>query len=393
MATSNVRSGPSCCRMVARRRSPGPPCSTRRSERLSMSCSLPMGLRPMAASSTPPCASPMPSFAPGPSGPWPPTRARSIGLPRSNGCCAMIPFRRSKKAGPGGSVRAHPGSDWRSLSRRAPRPGGQRSRPRPIRRTRAPAASRSEGHLIQGLASARPRQVTAAIAGVGETGTPEDAELVMPFLGSLLPRNRRTSLRASARWTPSAPFLRHHGVGRLTISSFRGHRDPFSQRGPRRLRRREPAPAFAAGPAHSPRSAAGVHFFRARSGRRQPACWKASQTRMKRYVVGLASWIGGSRPSTATRFSRQRRNCNGFARCWTWSLLACRRRQPGGCGSASNSCSKVCSRVNNPSRLSLNCLRTALRMADHPQEPLVLADRSDQRRLLLRDVLPGEAVP
>jgi hypothetical protein len=56
---------------------------------------------------------------------------------------------------------------------------------------------------VQGLASARPRQVTAAIAGVGETGTPEDAELVMPFLGSQLPRNRRTSLRALGKFALS----------------------------------------------------------------------------------------------------------------------------------------------------------------------------------------------
>jgi hypothetical protein len=52
---------------------------------------------------------------------------------------------------------------------------------------------------VQSLASAQPRQITAAIEGVGETGTRRDADLVAPYLGSPLPRNRRAALRALAK--------------------------------------------------------------------------------------------------------------------------------------------------------------------------------------------------
>jgi hypothetical protein len=52
---------------------------------------------------------------------------------------------------------------------------------------------------VQSLVSASARQISVAIQGVGETGTREDAELVMSFLGSPLPRHRRAALRAFAR--------------------------------------------------------------------------------------------------------------------------------------------------------------------------------------------------
>jgi HEAT repeat protein len=52
---------------------------------------------------------------------------------------------------------------------------------------------------VQGLASILPGQLGAAIEGVGETGTRADADLVTPFLGSALPRIRRSALRALAK--------------------------------------------------------------------------------------------------------------------------------------------------------------------------------------------------
>jgi HEAT repeat protein len=52
---------------------------------------------------------------------------------------------------------------------------------------------------IQGLVSAQPRQISVAIAGVGETGTQADADLIVPFLNGSSPRLRRSALRALAR--------------------------------------------------------------------------------------------------------------------------------------------------------------------------------------------------
>jgi HEAT repeat protein len=52
---------------------------------------------------------------------------------------------------------------------------------------------------VQSLAGIAPRQISAAIEGVGETGTRPDADLVTSFLGSPSPRNRRSALRALAR--------------------------------------------------------------------------------------------------------------------------------------------------------------------------------------------------
>jgi HEAT repeat protein len=55
---------------------------------------------------------------------------------------------------------------------------------------------------IGGLTSAQPRQVTAAIAGLGEVGTPEDAARLAAHLDSRRPRDRRTALRALGRLDP-----------------------------------------------------------------------------------------------------------------------------------------------------------------------------------------------
>jgi HEAT repeat protein len=52
---------------------------------------------------------------------------------------------------------------------------------------------------VQGLSNILPKQLGAAIEGVGETGTGADGELIAPFLGSGLPRIRRSALRALAR--------------------------------------------------------------------------------------------------------------------------------------------------------------------------------------------------
>ncbi len=47
------------------------------------------------------------------------------------------------------------------------------------------------------------RRLTAAIAGLGETGNESDAETVLGFLDDKLPRNRRTALRALSRLAPA----------------------------------------------------------------------------------------------------------------------------------------------------------------------------------------------
>jgi HEAT repeat protein len=52
---------------------------------------------------------------------------------------------------------------------------------------------------VRGLAGSLPRQLGAAIEGVGETGTRADADLLAPFLSGNRPRIRRSALRALAR--------------------------------------------------------------------------------------------------------------------------------------------------------------------------------------------------
>jgi len=52
---------------------------------------------------------------------------------------------------------------------------------------------------VQSLASIVPGQVSAAIEGLGETGTQADTDLVAPYMDSPLPRNRRAALRALAK--------------------------------------------------------------------------------------------------------------------------------------------------------------------------------------------------
>jgi HEAT repeat protein len=57
---------------------------------------------------------------------------------------------------------------------------------------------------VQGLASAQPTQISAAIEGVGETGTHADADLIVPFLSGNSPRIRRSALRALAKLNPES---------------------------------------------------------------------------------------------------------------------------------------------------------------------------------------------
>ena len=52
---------------------------------------------------------------------------------------------------------------------------------------------------VRALAGSLPRQLSAAIEGVGETGTRGDAELIAPFLSGNRPRIRRSALRALAK--------------------------------------------------------------------------------------------------------------------------------------------------------------------------------------------------
>lgn len=52
---------------------------------------------------------------------------------------------------------------------------------------------------VQGLVSAQPQQISAAIEGVGEAGAHADTDLIVPFLSGKSPRNRRSALRALAK--------------------------------------------------------------------------------------------------------------------------------------------------------------------------------------------------
>jgi len=52
---------------------------------------------------------------------------------------------------------------------------------------------------VQALVDSRPRQLAAAIDGVGETGIPADADLIAPFLSGNSPRIRRCALGALAK--------------------------------------------------------------------------------------------------------------------------------------------------------------------------------------------------
>jgi HEAT repeat protein len=55
---------------------------------------------------------------------------------------------------------------------------------------------------VRALAGSLPRRLSAAIEGVGETGTQADAGLIAPFLGGNRPRIRRAALRALAKLDP-----------------------------------------------------------------------------------------------------------------------------------------------------------------------------------------------
>ena len=55
------------------------------------------------------------------------------------------------------------------------------------------------GVYIGALIGSIPAQLAAAIEGVGETGTCEDADLIAPFLRGNSPRIRRSALRALAK--------------------------------------------------------------------------------------------------------------------------------------------------------------------------------------------------
>src|ERR671930_2199387 len=52
---------------------------------------------------------------------------------------------------------------------------------------------------VQALDASLPGQLSAAIEGVGETGTAADADLIAPFLSGNRPRIRRSALRALTR--------------------------------------------------------------------------------------------------------------------------------------------------------------------------------------------------
>jgi hypothetical protein len=95
-----------------------------------------------------------------------------------------------------------------------------------------------------GIISAPESQhISAAIEGLGETGTREDADLIAPFLDSPSPRNRRAALRALGRldaervMTSSmtaladpAPSVRNAAAGILARNSTRVHFDRVHER-------------------------------------------------------------------------------------------------------------------------------------------------------------------
>ena len=85
---------------------------------------------------------------------------------------------------------------------------------------------------IARLTSTAPRQLAAAIEGIGETGRRTDLDLLIPFLSSGVPRVRRAALRACARLdversiplsvaalTDEAPSVRKRAVRILAIHS------------------------------------------------------------------------------------------------------------------------------------------------------------------------------
>ena len=113
---------------------------------------------------------------------------------------------------------------------------------------------------MHNLTSSLPRQVSVAIEGVGETGTRADADLVAPFLGSLLPRNRRSALRALAKLEVERAISSAIAALGDDASSVRSVAiDILSNSANSGLRDREPSRAVTPRPARPPRSAPGIY--------------------------------------------------------------------------------------------------------------------------------------